>query len=81
MRDDHGGHNSLVAVGEWARRCDQEMLADLGCPYDPLAGQIGCPDERTLRDAYAKVDPGALTPAAIAPGRAGGRQPPVKRVR
>jgi hypothetical protein len=57
------GHNSRVSVGEWVRRCDQQTLADLGCPYDPLAGRIRCPDEKTLRDAYAKVSPGELTRA------------------
>jgi predicted transposase YbfD/YdcC len=57
------GHNSLVSVGEWVRRCDQQTLADLGCPYDPLAGRIRCPDEKTLRDAYAKVSPSELTRA------------------
>ena len=25
------GHNSLAAIGEWVRRCDQQVLADLGC--------------------------------------------------
>ncbi|MFD4144088.1 ISAs1 family transposase [Streptomyces sp. NPDC058572] len=57
------GHNSLVPVGEWVPRCDQQTLADLGCPYDPSAGRIRCPDEKTLRDTYAKVDPGELTRA------------------
>ena len=57
------GHNSLVAIGEWARRCDQQTLADLGCPFDPMTGRVRCPDERTLRDAYGLVDPGELTRA------------------
>ncbi|MEV0492009.1 transposase family protein [Streptomyces atratus] len=57
------GHNSLVTIGEWARRCDQQTLADLGCPFDPMAGRIRCPDEKTLHDAYDKVDPGELTRA------------------
>ncbi|MER6104580.1 hypothetical protein ABT115_20195 [Streptomyces sp. NPDC001832] len=66
------GHNSLVAIAEWARRCDQEVLARLGCPFDPLAGRYRAPGERTLRDAFAKVDPGALTAAGFArPHRAG----------
>ncbi len=25
------GHNSLVAIAEWAHRCDQAVLARLGC--------------------------------------------------
>jgi hypothetical protein len=57
------GHNSLVAMGECARRCTQRTLFDLGCPYDPLSGRVRCPDEKTLRDAYADVDPGELTRA------------------
>jgi predicted transposase YbfD/YdcC len=57
------GHNSLVSIGEWARRCDQQTLADLGCPFDPMTGRIRCPDEKTLRDAYGKVDPGELARA------------------
>ncbi|MEV0489479.1 hypothetical protein [Streptomyces atratus] len=57
------GHNSLVAIGEWARRCDEQALADLGCPFDPITGRMRCPDEKTLRDAYGKVDPGELTRA------------------
>ncbi|MGP3683330.1 ISAs1 family transposase [Streptomyces sp. IBSNAI002] len=57
------GHNSLVAIGEWARRCDQQVLADLGCPFDPMTGRMRCPNEKTLRDAYGKVDPAELTRA------------------
>ncbi|MFF6780779.1 ISAs1 family transposase [Streptomyces sp. NPDC012510] len=60
------GHNSLVAIAEWARRCDQKVLARLGCPFDPFAGRYRAPGERTLRDAFAKVDPGALTDAGFA---------------
>ncbi|WP_420822729.1 transposase family protein [Streptomyces atratus] len=52
------GHNSRVAIAEWARRCEQEVLARLGCPYDPFAGCYRVPGERTLRDAFARVDPG-----------------------
>jgi hypothetical protein len=60
------GHNSLVAIAEWARRCDQEVLARPGCPFDPFAGRYRSPGERTLRYAFAKVDPGALTAAGFA---------------
>jgi predicted transposase YbfD/YdcC len=56
-------HNSLVAVGEWAARRDQRTLAVLGCPFDIMRGRFRCPDEKTLRDAYGKVDPGELTRA------------------
>ncbi|MCA1224246.1 transposase family protein, partial [Streptomyces sp. 8L] len=60
------GRNSLVAIAEWARRCDQEVPARLGCPFDPFAGRYRAPGERTLRDAFAKVDPGALTATGFA---------------
>jgi predicted transposase YbfD/YdcC len=60
------GHNSLAAIGEWARRCDQQALADLGCPFDPFGRRMRCPDEKTLRDAYGKVDPAELTRAGYA---------------
>jgi predicted transposase YbfD/YdcC len=59
------GHNSLVAIAEWGHRCDQELLARLGCPFDPFAGRFRPPGERTLRDAYARVDEGALTKAGF----------------
>lgn len=55
------GHNSLTAIAEWVRRCEQRELARLGCPFNPLTGRYRVPDERTLRDAYARVDPGVLT--------------------
>ncbi len=55
------GHNSLTAIAEWVRRCEQRELARLGCPFNPLTGRYPVPDERTLRDAYARVDPGVLT--------------------
>ncbi|MET9774617.1 ISAs1 family transposase [Streptomyces sp. NPDC006367] len=60
------GHNSLVAIAEWAQRCDQEVLARPGCPFDPFAGRYRAPGERTLRDAFAKGGPGALTAAGFA---------------
>ncbi|MFE2710121.1 ISAs1 family transposase [Streptomyces mirabilis] len=60
------GHNSLVSLAEWGRRCEQEVLARLGCPYDPFAGRYRAPGERTLRDTFARVDPAALTAAGFA---------------
>lgn len=57
------GHDCLAAIAEWAGRCDQQTLADLGCPFDPLAGCFRCPDEKTLRDTYGRIDPGELTRA------------------
>ncbi|PWR12689.1 ISAs1 family transposase, partial [Micromonospora sicca] len=55
------GHNSLTAIAEWVRRCDQRELRRLGCPFNPFTGRYRVPDERTLRDAYSRVDPTDLT--------------------
>ncbi|MEU1320551.1 ISAs1 family transposase [Streptomyces tibetensis] len=60
------GHNSLTSIAEWARRCDQAVLARLGCPYDPFTGRFTAPGERTLRDVFGKVDAAALTQAGFA---------------
>lgn len=60
------GHDSLTAVAEWGRRAGQDVLARLGAPYHPLAGRYLAPDEGTLREAFAKVDPGALSAAGFA---------------
>ncbi|MFB7328325.1 transposase family protein [Streptomyces sp. NPDC056190] len=60
------GRNSLTAFAEWVRRCDQDVLARLGCPFDPFTGQFRAPGERTLRDVFARVDPAVLTAAGFA---------------
>ncbi|MEU9930073.1 hypothetical protein AB0H66_21950 [Streptomyces anulatus] len=59
------GHNSLTAIAEWVRRCDQDVLARLGCPFDPFTGRFKAPGERTLRDVFARVDPALLTAAGF----------------
>ncbi|MCX5323839.1 ISAs1 family transposase [Streptomyces sp. NBC_00120] len=59
------GHNSLTAIAEWVRRCDQDVLARLGCPFDPFTGRFKAPGERTLRDVFARVDPAILTAAGF----------------
>lgn len=41
------------------------MLARLGAPFDPIASRYLHPDEKTLRDAYAKVDPSHLAKAGF----------------
>lgn len=61
----NAGHNSLTAIAEWVRRCDQDVLAWLGCPFDPFAGRFKAPGERTLRDVFARVDPALLTAAGF----------------
>lgn len=60
------GYDSLTAVAEWARRADQSVLARLGAPFDPWSGRYLAPDEGTLREAFARVDPGALAAAGFA---------------
>jgi predicted transposase YbfD/YdcC len=57
------GHNTLTAVADWVRRCDPGELSRLGCPFNPLTGRYRVPDERTLREAYSRVDPGGLAAA------------------
>lgn len=59
------GHNSLTAIAEWVRRCDQDVLARLGCPFDPFTGRFRAPGERTLRDVFARLDPAVLTAAGF----------------
>ena len=60
------GHDSLTAVAEWARRAGQDVLARLGAPFDPFSGRYLAPDEGTLREVFARVDPGALAAAGFA---------------
>ncbi len=60
------GYDSLTAVAEWARRADQSVLARLGAPFDPWSGRYLAPDEGTLRELFARVDPGALAAAGFA---------------
>jgi predicted transposase YbfD/YdcC len=54
------GHNTLTAIADWVRRLDPGELSRLGCPFNPLTGRYRVPDERTLRQAYSRVDPGVL---------------------
>ena len=60
------GYDSLTAVAEWARRADQRVLARLGAPFDPFSGRYLAPDEGTLREVFARLDPGALAAAGYA---------------
>jgi hypothetical protein len=59
------GHNSLVAMTEWARRCDQAALAWLGCLFDPFR-PFQVAGERILRDVFARVGRSALTSTGFA---------------
>jgi hypothetical protein len=60
------GHDSVTAIAEWGRRAGGEVLARLGAPFDPIAGRYQSPDDKTLRDAYAKVDASLLAKAGFA---------------
>ncbi|WP_194927887.1 ISAs1 family transposase [Catenulispora pinisilvae] len=60
------GHDSVAAIAQWGRSAGGEVLARLGAPFDPLRGVYQVPDEKTLRDAYAKVDPSHLAAAGFA---------------
>jgi hypothetical protein len=60
------GHNSLASMAEWVRRGSPETMRRLDLPFHPLTGRYRCPDERTLRDAFAQVDASALTRAGFA---------------
>ena len=59
-------HNSLASMAEWVRRGSPETMRRLDLPFHPLTGRYRCPDERTLRDAFAQVDASALTRAGFA---------------
>ncbi len=65
------GHNTVTAIADWVRHLDPAALSCLGCPFDPLTGRYRVPDERTLRDAYGRVDPSVL--AAVGYGYAATR--------
>ncbi|WP_435972198.1 DUF1877 family protein [Streptomyces sp. Qhu_M48] len=55
----------LTAIAEWVRRCDQDVLARLGCPFDPFTDRFKAPGERTLRDVFARFVPAILTAAGL----------------
>ncbi|HKT03687.1 MAG TPA: ISAs1 family transposase, partial [Rugosimonospora sp.] len=38
-------------------------MSRLGCSFNPVTGRYRVPDERTLREAYSRVDPGGLAAA------------------
>ncbi len=42
------------------------MLRQLGAPFNPLTGRYRVPDERTLRQVYARVDAAALAAVGFA---------------
>jgi predicted transposase YbfD/YdcC len=63
------GHDRLTAVGQWIKRAEQQDLARLRLPWDPVAGRFRVPDEKTIRVALDRLDPRALTRALLGPRR------------
>lgn len=57
------GHNTVTAIADWVAHLDPVLLSRLGCPFNPMTGRYRVPDERTLRDAYSRVDPSVLAAA------------------
>ena len=76
-------HNSLTAIAEWVRRCDQSMLARLGSPFDPSPPVE--PRVRSLsstRRPRAEAGPGlsqVFTAEGAARLRSGGRSQGTRR--
>ena len=60
------GYDPLTLVAERARRADQNVLVRLGAPFDPWSARYPAPDEGTLREMFARVDPGAPATAGFA---------------
>jgi len=60
------GHDSVAAVAQWARRAGPDVLARLGCPFDPWSGRYIVPNDGMPREVFARVDPAALAEAGFA---------------
>jgi hypothetical protein len=56
--------NGYTTIEAWARDAPAHVLAAFGVRFNPLAARHVCPDESTLRDVTARVDPAALSAAA-----------------
>ena len=57
------GHDSPVAVAEWAAGCPQFTLAALGGRRDAWTGRIRPPSARTFSRVFGRIDAGALNAA------------------
>jgi predicted transposase YbfD/YdcC len=55
--------NFYTTIEAWARDAPAHVLAAFGVRFDPFTARHLCPDESTLRDVLARVDPDALTAA------------------
>jgi predicted transposase YbfD/YdcC len=69
------GNDRFTAVGQWIRRADQEDLARMRAPWDPIAGRYRAPDEKTIRVVLDRLDPRALARALLGPRPRGRRRP------
>lgn len=50
------GARSYVAMGEWAKRCSQNLLQRLGCRRDPRTDRYVAPSEPTIRRQLQGID-------------------------
>jgi len=57
------GHDSPVAISEWAAACSQATLAALGGHRDPWSGRIRPPSARTFSRIFARIDAEAFNAA------------------
>jgi hypothetical protein len=57
------GAKSYIAIGEWAKRSDQDMRKRMGCRFDKKTALFVAPSEPTLRRTMQAVDAVALDTA------------------
>ena len=53
----------FTTIAEWAKRCDQKMLARLRCRYDKGTQRYIAPSEPTIRRVLSRADAGAVDAA------------------
>jgi len=53
----------FTAIAEWAKRCDQKMLARLRCRYDKNTQSYVAPSEPTIRRVLSRADADAVDAA------------------
>jgi hypothetical protein len=73
------GHDSPVAIAEWAAGCSQEVLAALGGRRDPWTRRIRPPSIRTFSRVFGGIDADAFNAALYGylPAGPPGALPPV----
>jgi predicted transposase YbfD/YdcC len=60
------GHESPVAIAEWAAACSQATLAAVGGRRDPWSGRVRPPSVRTFSRVFARIDAEAFNAAVHA---------------